>query len=357
MIDFKTNIALYQQVAMYFEQKIRSRELVAGDRLPTTMELSKQLGVNRETIQLGLKLLMNQGLISRAPKRGTFVQEYAHRKVLGLVFPQDIYADSDVIFFPVYFSCLAKYASTFGWQARYFITSPNDQIDNGFYDLRKDIEAGDLGGIASVSSENTAVGAYLTRECPIPKIVNPDIDFKQMIELGLDRLRKSSYTLIDVFFPIRHDDALASRHEAELILDHYCKTRKIDHQLLRLHIVPAHYNEVRRIFTQIWEKQSPHPEAILIAVDALFHGIWNAILELKIDVPGELGLITHTNKRLIPRTHIPLTALEISTDEMAQIAFDAFLDKLDGKRISTFNVTSSLVEGKTCRPPGTTATR
>jgi len=150
MIDFKGDIAIYQQIAMYFEQRIRNRELVAGDRLPTMLELSRQMGVNRETIQLGLKLLMNQGLISRSPKRGTFVKEYAPHQVLGIVFPQSIYADSDVVFFPVYYSCLAQYASRLGWQSRYFITTPNDQIDNGFYDLRKAVEAGELGGIMHV---------------------------------------------------------------------------------------------------------------------------------------------------------------------------------------------------------------
>lgn len=350
MIDFKSDIAIYQQIAMYFEQKIRNRELVAGDRLPTTMELSKQLKVNRETIQLGLKLLMNQGLISRSPKRGTFIKEYIPHQVLGIVFPQNIYTDSDVVFFPVYYSCLAQYASRLGWQSRYFITTPNDQIDNGFYDLRKAVEAGELGGIIDVSSENTAVGAYLMRECPVPKIISPVLDLKQMIELGLDRLRKSSYSRIDVFFPIRHENAGESRQEAESILAHYCKTRKTDRQLLELHIVAAHYEEARRSFKQLWQTKARRPEAILIVLDALFYGIWNAILELKIDVPEQLGLITHTNQRLVPRTHIPLTAMEISTDEMARIAFDTFLAKLNGEHIPTQKVTSALIEGGTCRP-------
>jgi len=171
-----------------------------------------------------------------------------------------------------------------------------------------------------------------------------------MIELGLDRLRKSAYSRIDVFFPIRHENIEESRREAESILAHYCKTRKTDRQLLELHLVAAHYEEARRYFKQQWETGTRHPEAILIAMDSLFHGIWNAILELKIEIPEQLGLITHINQRLVPRAHIPLTALEISTDGMARIAFDTFLAKLHGENAPMRKVTSSLVEGKTCRP-------
>ncbi len=348
MIDFKSDTAIYQQVAMYFEQKIRNGELIAGDRLPTTMELAKQLGVNRETIQLGLKLLMNQGLISRSPKRGTFVKEYARQQVLGIVLPQSVYTDSDIVFYPVLYASLAQYAARLGWQARYFITSPGEQIDNGFYDLRKAVDAGELRGIVHVSGKESPVGAYLRRECPVPEITMPTLDFKQMVGLGLDRLRKSSYSRIDLYFPVLHGEE-AIRQEAESILANYCRSRKVDRGLLKAHFVPGHYEAAWHYFREQWGRDAERPEAILITLDALFHGIWNAILELKIDVPEKLGVITHTNQKLIPRTHIPVTALEISTDEMAQLAFDTFLARNRGENVRKLKIGCRLEEGKTCR--------
>ena len=87
----KRDVTLYQQVAMIFEKKIREGELPPGSKLPPTAELAKQFGVNPETIHLGLKLLIDQGLISRAPKRGTFVKEKLLHKTLGLIFPDNFW--------------------------------------------------------------------------------------------------------------------------------------------------------------------------------------------------------------------------------------------------------------------------
>lgn len=44
-----------------------------GDRLPTTVELSEQLGVSRETVRLALDSLQSEGLLVKHRRRGTFI--------------------------------------------------------------------------------------------------------------------------------------------------------------------------------------------------------------------------------------------------------------------------------------------
>ena len=44
-----------------------------GDRLPTTVDLSEQLGVSRETVRLALDSLQREGLLVKHRRRGTFV--------------------------------------------------------------------------------------------------------------------------------------------------------------------------------------------------------------------------------------------------------------------------------------------
>ena len=44
-----------------------------GNRLPTTVELSEQLGVSRETVRLALDSLQSEGLLVKHRRRGTFV--------------------------------------------------------------------------------------------------------------------------------------------------------------------------------------------------------------------------------------------------------------------------------------------
>jgi len=44
-----------------------------GDRLPTTVQLSEQLGVSRETVRLALDSLQRDGLLVKHRRRGTFI--------------------------------------------------------------------------------------------------------------------------------------------------------------------------------------------------------------------------------------------------------------------------------------------
>ena len=66
---------LYRRIAADFREAIRKGELKAGDRLPTEQEIGERYNVSRNTVRLALAMLANEGAISSAPRRGTFVRE------------------------------------------------------------------------------------------------------------------------------------------------------------------------------------------------------------------------------------------------------------------------------------------
>jgi GntR family transcriptional regulator len=67
--------APYQQVAASLEERIRSGQLHAGDRLPTNKALAAEFGVATMTVQSALRLLREQGLVVSYQGRGTFVRD------------------------------------------------------------------------------------------------------------------------------------------------------------------------------------------------------------------------------------------------------------------------------------------
>ncbi|WP_283134303.1 GntR family transcriptional regulator [Rhizohabitans arisaemae] len=66
---------LYEQVAGELRRAIYTGELSPGDLLPTETDLMATHQVSRNTVRLALGELVNEGLVSRTPRRGTVVRE------------------------------------------------------------------------------------------------------------------------------------------------------------------------------------------------------------------------------------------------------------------------------------------
>jgi len=83
----ETQIPLYYQLETSLRELLLSGELAEGDLFPTEQAIGKQYGVSRMTVRQALSSLVNEGLISRHPGRGTFVTkkepEKAFHKSVG----------------------------------------------------------------------------------------------------------------------------------------------------------------------------------------------------------------------------------------------------------------------------------
>jgi GntR family transcriptional regulator len=65
---------LYHQLAEILRSQIRSGELPPGTQMPTEAELSDSYGASRNTVRLALTTLRNEGLITSAQGKGSFVR-------------------------------------------------------------------------------------------------------------------------------------------------------------------------------------------------------------------------------------------------------------------------------------------
>jgi GntR family transcriptional repressor for pyruvate dehydrogenase complex len=66
---------LYQRVMQQIQHLIVTGELKPGDKLPSEAELCEQFGVSRTVIREATRSLVERGLLSAEPGRGTFVTE------------------------------------------------------------------------------------------------------------------------------------------------------------------------------------------------------------------------------------------------------------------------------------------
>lgn len=65
--------SLHIQLADYIRDKIYSQEWPEGTKLPSEHEFMSQFGISRGTVQKGIQLLVNEGLITKVKGKGSFV--------------------------------------------------------------------------------------------------------------------------------------------------------------------------------------------------------------------------------------------------------------------------------------------
>ena len=67
------NVPLYRTLKNHIWRKIRNRELLVGDKLPSENELAAEMNVSRITIRRAFRELQQEGIIHRVKGLGTYV--------------------------------------------------------------------------------------------------------------------------------------------------------------------------------------------------------------------------------------------------------------------------------------------
>jgi GntR family transcriptional regulator len=80
MLNPRSPIPLYHQLAEIILEKIRSTEYIPGARIPSENELAAQYGIGRPTVRQATDLLIRERLLIRKRGSGTFVCE-KHKEV------------------------------------------------------------------------------------------------------------------------------------------------------------------------------------------------------------------------------------------------------------------------------------
>ncbi len=79
-IDLRSHKSIYEQITDGFKEMIMTGVLACGEKIPSVRELSKDLGVNPNTIAKSYRELERQGYIYTATGRGTFVADKSKLK-------------------------------------------------------------------------------------------------------------------------------------------------------------------------------------------------------------------------------------------------------------------------------------
>jgi GntR family transcriptional regulator len=90
-LDKNSHIPLHAQLVKQLMEKIQTKELKPGDKLPSERELAEELNVSRITARMAVMELMENGLLYREQGRGTFIAHSKRRSIQGFTsFTEDM---------------------------------------------------------------------------------------------------------------------------------------------------------------------------------------------------------------------------------------------------------------------------
>lgn len=332
---------IYRQVALHFEKEIFEGRLKPGDKLPTTQEVAAQFGVNHETIQCGLKILADRGLIERRRKCGSFVRAAAAGKTVGIVFNRDVHGDPDMGFFNILMGKLADIALAHGWNVKHYAVSPVWRFDHATYELERDLSSGALSALINLAAGDKA-GEWLEKHCLVPYFVCPiELDLDDFITQGISHLAAHGRRHPVLIFDAEH----LPREAVEATL----AARAVEHGMAPIpavHAIPTQ-RDGHRAAREILDSGAP-VDSFLVLFDNTFRGVLYQLLERGAKIPDDFALVSHANKGVEIFCHLPLTRLEFDPADFAKQVFDRIKARLEGGKERRAPVKATLILGKTC---------
>ena len=333
---------LSSQIVLYFQKEIFDGRLREGDRIPSTTMLAGKFGVNPETIQTSLRRLMERGLVERTRGKGTFVRKGYDNRTIGIVFSQEIFTDPDTVFYSLFLNQLCDIIEKEGWNYKYFVTSRKSGHDRAFHNFEASVKNGEIQAIIEFCS-NDLIRSWVESSSIPYSVSEVSIDYYDFTMKGLRYLLDKGYGRISMVHMIDEDSKGKIKNAISDINSEFglkngdievlnCKTNQREG-----------YNIAKRLL-----KSRKKPEALLVGYDSMFRGVLYAILETGNRIPGDIAVLTHSNKGIDVFSHIPITRLEVDPADFARETFEEIMCKVSGKTYSLKSIKPVLIPGKSC---------
>ncbi len=340
-------VPLHKQIALQIERAIRAGKFSDGERLPPTLDLVRLLGVSITCVQRTMEILDGQGLVSRHPRRGTFVMLKSARPSVGILVGPNLLSEqshasryiatavknevNDAGLNPRTYHCLVDLKSGEGERS----------INELSYDLRYQRF---IGFVVISGQVPASVGAdqalpYVTFSFPRPDI-DVQIDHARFVRESAEwllrqRAKKLAFIYSDFSYAGSYDAHLGEfrkvvsnaglRVPASAIVNgsHLASNPKFSGH----HVDRAAYQAMVPIIKQ-WRRKRHFPDGIILQDDIMTRGIVAAIQTALGPKEAPPKMIVLTTEGLDHFYALPVARYAISSEEIAKKLVSRFTKKI-----------------------------
>lgn len=345
-------------------EKIRTGVLKPNDRIPPTSQLAAEHGLSLREVQRALTRLAAQGLIARAPRRGTVVTGKTPTAVLLFGWNLDL----EPCYMPRQVAAQLRLAlEKRGIQLEVihdlYAGFVNDRMAyadffSQLYGRLKDIQpAGFLEYQFNLSRISTVYSAFRLPTVHYGRaggLGDVTIDRNGFMDDVLGHLAGEGCRRITY---LRRSIGTESTKESDEVFWKGIKQHKFaGGEILELFHDPSQANAeaLAQSLVESWVdawRQAPaklQPDALIVTDDILLRGVARGLLKRGVETPDELKVVYLAHKEIVHHYGIEATRYEISIQELAEAMAELFVMKLARERLPKLPLT---VRGRFVPPP------
>ena len=293
----------HKSITQQLRELILSKALSPGTRLPTLADLAGLWNTNYYTVQTALTPLVNEGLLVRKQRTGTFIADTTGQiKAVGIYSGASFLRIEHGAFYQTLYATLCDYFETKGIAVHLFMdTRPDAQKVKPYKPLMNAIRTSEVGAVIG-SMLTPDQFAWLDRLTLPVSLFTMSKGTHPVVYIEMDAFLKSSLARLkargcrsvaliggiglpgfDSFSELAKGFGMKSRPE-------WVFERKT---------WPEHFEEFGfESFIKIWSGLHK-PEGLIIFPDNIAQGVIMAIMQKGVRVPEELKLVIHCNEEIV----------------------------------------------------------
>lgn len=376
-------VSRYYQTAELLKDYIIRRKLPPNEKLPTVRQLVQTLGICEATINRALGLVEQQGFIERHPGKGIFVADRSGTGEIAVVVRGELLGAEASPFYSRTCSAIFDALHTLNpkWCVRLHVGKPVEDFERFFTTLdllEHDIitrlrgvltfhSLGDLTGpLAQQGIPVVQVGATASppprqvdgsTDSPgtpaVPVIYQVNLHRQSTIHLALSHLKERGCRTVGVLLRVIPVASQIHKKNIQTTRETVRQTARelglaIPEPWLAVEEGPLDEPSGYEQFMGLW-KNPTRPQGVLVLDDVLCRGVLRATLQLGVDLPGDLRLITASSKNFELPYHKPVSRVEIDHETLAREAVHVMETLIRGGTVTpaTLWIEPRLASGET----------
>jgi DNA-binding transcriptional regulator YhcF (GntR family) len=312
---------VYRQIADRVRDKILNGQMESGMKLPNTEEMANLWKTNIRTMHLALSQLVKEGLLTRVPRRGTFVrprrEDLTH---VGIYVTQEMSMSLVCRFYQELILKLAERMGRFDIRHSLWVDIRSEsELRENWEALNLAVRRQEIQGLISISSNDSNRRWMTELSIPVAHLGEGDfpsmvsLDRRQLFALSFQRLKDQGCRSVGVIGDLRHKlKYLEIAKELGMTIEEpWIRTPSsfIEPNLREL----WGYEQ----FLDLWNLES-RPDGLAVLEDVMCRGVITGALSRQVEVPGELKLVLHRNAEVPLLCPFSASFVESSCAEVAE---------------------------------------